>query len=147
MGTKVAINTALILVTILFGFVLHKTGKPYNTALLTIHKLATIGFVIYFTLILVNFFKTTGTGTIPLLLPVLAVLFILLLLVSGALLSLDRFQPVMLLVHRVSTIAFLALTAGIFYLFMTSSFAGRKSQAANFTTFCQPLPIEPRLVN
>jgi hypothetical protein len=50
--------------TIILGFVLHKTGKPYNNAIFTLHKLVTIGFTLFLALIVIDFLKTNESNFI-----------------------------------------------------------------------------------
>jgi hypothetical protein len=113
--TKVMINIALILITMIMGFILHKTGKPYNSALLTIHKLATLGFVIFISFVLVSYTGNYGLSVSFTAFLILAILSIIGLLVSGGMLSLDRMHFTMMWLHRIFAAGFVICIAVIFY--------------------------------
>jgi hypothetical protein len=113
--TKVIINIALILITMIMGFILHRTGRPYNSALLTIHKLATIGFVIFISFILVSYIGACGLSVSLAAFLILAVISTIALLVSGGMLSLDKMHVIMLLIHRISAAGFVVSIAAVLY--------------------------------
>lgn len=116
---KVSINLVLSVITILLGFILHRSGKPYNNVLFTFHKLATLGFIVFISFILAEYSNTDGLSGFLLIFLVLALLSAIALLVSGALLRLDKKFEAMLQVHRISTIGFAISASIIFYHFVT----------------------------
>ena len=63
--TKVLINIALILITVVIGYILHGKGRPYNSALFTVHKLASVAFIIFTAIILVSFLRNNDAGVLP----------------------------------------------------------------------------------
>jgi hypothetical protein len=110
------INIVLILITIITGFALHKTGKPYNNIRFTLHKLLTIGFVVFLSIIIVNHMKQGGIEIYHILFLAGGILAVLALLFSGGMMSLDKMQEGMLLVHRMSVILFMICLSGIIYI-------------------------------
>jgi hypothetical protein len=112
---KTLINIALVLIIIPVGFILHVKGKPYNSVLFAIHKLLTVGFIIFMAALLTQYLKVTGLNTVIIVLLCLSVIAIIGLLVSGALLSIEKLPVFMLRLHNVSCIALLLFISGIFY--------------------------------
>ena len=113
--TKILINIALTLISIVIGVILHKTSKPYNVIYLTIHKLVTIGFVIFTSMILLNYIKTNGFNTVLLDLMISVGLSLITLFISGAMLSLDKFHNTMQSIYKISTLVFLICSTSLFY--------------------------------
>lgn len=106
MELKIALNAVLVVITIVAGLFMHKMGKPYSMVVFNIHKFSTIGFVVYLAFLLFNFTKTHQIDYSSSIFVVFAAISVLALMVSGALLSLDKFFDRMLLVHRISTVSF-----------------------------------------
>jgi len=113
--TKVIINIALILITIIIGYILHRTGRPYNTALFTVHKLASLVFIIFTAIILVSFVRNNDLSVLFTSMLVVAAASIIVLLVSGGMMSLDKLHLQMMWVHRIFSGAFVISMAVIFY--------------------------------
>jgi hypothetical protein len=118
-GLKVSINMVLIVVTIVLGFILHRSGKPYNNLLFTFHKLVTLGFIIFIAFILAEYSNANGLSNLLLTFLLLAVLSTIALFVSGTMLSLEKKLEAMLQVHRISTVGFLVCASVIFFHFVT----------------------------
>jgi len=113
--TKLLINAALIVVTLIAGFFLHKAGRPWPVLWLNLHKFAMLGFVVWFTMITVRFLKHNPPGILLITALALAGISVLVLMVSGGLLSAGRLHEPMLLTHRLATLVFILTTAGVFY--------------------------------
>jgi hypothetical protein len=119
---KLLVNAVLVVLTLLAGIFIHKTGKPYNKLIFTIHKFATIGFVVFSSIILFNHVKISELGIYTSTFIILSVVSILALFVSGALLSLDKFYDRMLLIHRASTFTFIIFfVASIYSIYSTTN--------------------------
>lgn len=114
-NSKIIINSALILITIVLGAILHKTGKPYNNLLFTAHKLITLGFVVYFAIVLVNYNNLQGFNPVLIAFTVLLLLSIIILMVSGGLLSVDKMENLMQKLHRFATVGAVLGFVGIIY--------------------------------
>jgi hypothetical protein len=113
--TKVIINITLILITIVIGYILHKRGRPYNDAIFTVHKLASIAFIIFTAIILTGFVKNNSPDILFITMLVVAAASILILLVSGGMMSLDKLHLQMMWVHRIFSGTFVISIAVIFY--------------------------------
>ena len=111
---KLAVNLALVIITIVFGIIMHKSGKPYSALIFTVHKLATVAFVVYTSLVISHIIKHYNEGVLFWVLLVLALLLLIVLLVSGALVSLDKNSATMAFIHTASTWLFLADIIGLF---------------------------------
>ncbi|HPJ47023.1 MAG TPA: hypothetical protein PL017_13075 [Tenuifilaceae bacterium] len=112
---QLIINIVLIAITIIGGFVLHKKGKPYNGFIFTIHKFATIGFVAYLTVIIFKISKQVSFSLPFYVFVAIAAICVLALLISGALLSLDKLNNSMLNAHRLATIGLVVCVSLIVY--------------------------------
>jgi len=114
---KSFISAGLFLLTIVFGFILQKSGKPYSNALFTVHKLAAVGFAVYLTFFLVKFLRNTEISNLNFYLAGgMAAVFILL-LVTGALLSLDKAVGFMKVLHKVGS-GLLTIGLGVLFFRM-----------------------------
>ena len=112
---KIIGNLALVLITIVMGLILHKSGKPYNTIIFSIHKLATIAFLIFIVVIVVNHIRINGSDGIFITFLIASIISVFALMISGGLMSLDRMQGIMMIVHWISTFIFLICISGLFY--------------------------------
>jgi len=112
---KLVIIAFLILITVFAGWFLHKTGKPYNSIVFNIHKFSTIGFVVFLSVLLYGYLKTSNLELIQIISLLGAAISTVTLLASGALLSLEKFYDSMLLIHRISTGSFIVFTSLFFY--------------------------------
>lgn len=109
----------LIAVIILFilmfasGVALTRTGRPYNKAILTLHKLFSVGAIV----VTIIFFLGQDTEIVPMYLYILGGLVVLAELASGGILSLEKaaYLPV-LMAHRVFALLTLAAAGYIYYL-------------------------------
>lgn len=115
--TKIWINAALIMITIITGFLLHKSGKPYGDLLFNLHKFATIGLIVLIVMIIVAYAKNFGMKGFVLVLVSVGIISTIGLLVSGGAMSLDKNQDIMLLVHRISSAVFVVCVGLLFYTF------------------------------
>ena len=113
--TNIIINIVMVLITVIAGFTLHQTGKPYNNFYFAVHKLLTVGFAVFMTRIIVNLLKEDQFETLHYLFLVLAILSILALIFSGGMMSLNKMQEVMVQIHRYSTILFIICISGVLY--------------------------------
>ena len=107
--------------TVVSGILLSSFGRPLNSALFTVHKLVAVGTIILFAVGLINLFKTVDVRTLYLMIAAITGLLILVLVVSGALLSFDKLAlPAVLQVHRVLPLLTLASAAVSLYLLVGS---------------------------
>ena len=115
LNTKTIIDIALLLITLILGIILHKTGKPYQQLILAVHKIGTLAFGVYTILLVVHQLKLYEWDALLVVCSIIAGISLIALIASGALLSNDKQPDMMLKIHRIASAALLLSTAGIFY--------------------------------
>lgn len=115
MDLKFALPGILFALTLAFGFWLSHVGKPYNGLLLNVHKLIALGGVV---LAAIQLSKTLGSpGWLLIALLVIAVLCVIALFASGALMSAGKLNyALMLTIHRVAPVVLVVCCALALYL-------------------------------
>jgi hypothetical protein len=101
----------------IFGFWLHRSGKPYNSLLLNIHKLIALAALVLFVreMVLVN--QIAALSTLALTVGVLTVLLFVVGIITGGLVSIDKPMPAVVLgVHQVAPYLTVFSTAATLYL-------------------------------
>ena len=106
------------LLTLAFGIWLSNSGKPYNGILFNIHKLVALGAAILTAGQLFEVLKDTGIQVVPILLIVIAVVCVVALFATGALMSMDKLSyRVTLTIHRLAPlVAAIAMAATVYLL-------------------------------
>ena len=94
MNTKLIGAAVFCLLIILSGFWLSRTGKPYSTLILTIHKLIGVGAGIYLISSVYRIYKVGSISPIGLTAVVVTILFFVGLVATGGLLSSEKPMPV-----------------------------------------------------
>ncbi len=115
------ISTELpFVLAIITGIWLSNSGKPLNTTIFTIHKLIALGSVIFIAMVIRNLLKDVGINNVILILIIVAGLSVLVLFVSGALLSLGKsVNNIISTIHSVTPILTVITTAMIIYLLVS----------------------------
>ena len=110
-------------ITVLSGILLSHTGRPLNSLIFAVHKLAAVGTIILAAVSFRELYRAADAQALYPALIVLAALFFLALLVSGALLSFDKLAAQLILrVHQLAP-----LLAGGFAALVIFLLAGNKS--------------------
>jgi len=104
---KIIISSILLFLLIAAGIYIHRTGKPYHTLIFGIHKLFSVALIVILSLVFNHYLKGIDPGVFHYLLPGVMILALACLLISGGMMSLDRNQQPMLVIHRVFTGVFL----------------------------------------
>jgi hypothetical protein len=93
--TLLRIIIAIIIFIFIFlsGFWLSKSGKPFNSGILTIHKLISLGAAAFLVVTVYQVNKVSGLSTIDLVVTVVTGMSFLLTIVSGGLLSIGKSMP------------------------------------------------------
>jgi uncharacterized membrane protein len=108
------------LLIFLSGFWLNRSGKPYNGIIFNIHKLIALAAVILFVITLYRTNQMAGVSPVELVASVVTGLFILGLFVTGALLSIDKPMPAIVLqLHHITPYLALLSTAATFFLLLS----------------------------
>ena len=116
---KLIISGIAFLVIFGAGFWLHNSGKPYNMALFTLHKLVTIALIIFLALTIVKVNQVTLLNSVQVIaLAVTAFLFIAT-IATGGMLSVEKvFPPIVSILHKVLPLVTLVSTSVSFYLLL-----------------------------
>lgn len=108
----------VFILTVAFGFWLSNAGKPYNGILFNIHKLIALAGVILTVVQFAKLPQRTAPISLVALLLFLAVLCVIALFVSGALMSAGKLDyALMLTIHRISPLVLvIALGLVVYWL-------------------------------
>ena len=114
-------GAVLFLLTIGFGIWIALQGKPYGMVLFTVHKLTAIGATVLAAFFCFSILKNASTGGKVIVLVIIAVISVIALLATGALMSINN-DPVALylrIIHSISSIS-LAISGGGAIFFLTN---------------------------
>ena len=107
----------VLLLALASGFWLSNAGKPLNSIIFNIHKLIALGAVIVITIRIVNVAKSTELAGLLLGVIVLAVMSVLALFTTGAMMSIGKVNyNLMLTIHRAGLFLIIAAFASMLYL-------------------------------
>ncbi len=110
-GMKILLYVVLMFSTLLAGFLMSRGGKPYGTLVFTLHKLLAIGGLVFMILLLSAYLKDTQGNGFILTLIIIGGLSFAGILVSGGMMSLDKQQHIMEILHKASTVGYVTATA------------------------------------
>ncbi len=118
--SKLIVSGILILLMIITGILLTRSGKPYGTGLVTLHKLFSIAALVVVILAFVQQMKAAPNPLWTYLAILAGVLFIAA-IASGAFLTAEKTMPGWVsLVHKLSTPAIILVIGFTFYKFLNS---------------------------
>lgn len=101
------------------GILLWRSGKPYSTALITIHKLVGIGAGVWLGVMV---YRAAPLGPVAIAAIAVTVLLFLILVATGGLLSIDRPMPIVVRrLHQVVPVLAVLVTAGMLYLLLSGT--------------------------
>jgi hypothetical protein len=116
---RIIITAVIFLVIFLGGYILTHLGKSYSKILLSIHKLAALGVVVYLGIAIYQLRRTITFTLLQITSMVVTGVCLLVLFITGALLSLDKAMPSFIrIVHHVVPYVTLIAAAATFYLLM-----------------------------
>jgi hypothetical protein len=105
------------LLTLVFGFWLSHSGKPYNGILFNVHKLIALGAVVATVIQLSSLLQSANALALIIVVLVVAVTSVVALFASGALMSMDKLDYALVLtVHRVAPVLLVIAMALVIYL-------------------------------
>jgi hypothetical protein len=97
------LGAVLFLVAIFVsGFVLRGAGRPYNSALLTVHKLIALAAAVLFIITVVQINKASGLSTLELAMTIVTGILLLGAIVSGGLSSISTMPIILVRVHQIT---------------------------------------------
>ncbi len=115
---RITITAILFLISAGSGFWLHAVGRPLNTPVFTIHKLTALAMIVLAVMYTLELLKTADASAGLIVLTVLAGVAVLILLVTGGLLSFDNLvNPPLFYFHNVGALLTLLLIGTLFYKF------------------------------
>jgi hypothetical protein len=107
--------SAILATIVVTGFILHRYPVPYPWMLFNLHKLLTVGLIVYFTIKQIHLVKQIpGHWSLNTYLIITAV-FCIALLVTGAFLSQGKKQVPLLIVHKIASLALIVSIALMTY--------------------------------
>jgi hypothetical protein len=115
--SQFTLPSVVLLLTLVFGFWLSHSGKPYNGILFNIHKLLALGAVVVAVIQLSKTLPSADSLAFVVVLLALAVTSVVALFASGALMSMAKLDYALVLtVHRVAPVLLVIAMALVIYL-------------------------------
>lgn len=115
---KFVLPGIVLVLTVIFGFWLSRTGKPYNGILFNVHKLIALGAVILIAAQSYNAYREIQAQALLIVCAIAAALCVAALFATGAFMSAEKFDhAVMLTIHRIALVPVLIALASAIYLF------------------------------
>lgn len=112
LSLKLAISVVLLLIVLISGRILYKTGEPYSQIIFTVHKLTTIGLIV----LMANVNKIQPLSAIMLLIISIAVLLLFIILVTGGILGAGKQKVGLPFIHMLSSVGFTVLIAAVLWM-------------------------------
>jgi hypothetical protein len=104
------------------GYLLTRSGKPYNGLLFNVHKLVALAAVVLYVVVLVRTGRATALSAVQVVVGVVTGVLFLGLFVTGALVSIDKPMPaIVAVVHHILPYLAVCSTAVTLYLLMPRS--------------------------
>jgi hypothetical protein len=121
MSTNVQVAGVTLAVVLIFvsGLLLWRWGKPYNTALITLHKLAGLGAGVLLVIIVRQAHQASPLGPAGVMAVAATLLLFVVTVAAGGLLSVDRPAPALVRrLHQVVPVLAVLSTAGLLVLLL-----------------------------
>jgi hypothetical protein len=117
-GKWIIVGFGMLLVMVL-GYFLTRSGKPYPVLLLTVHKLIPVAVVVFLITTLIRTNQETSLSVYLWITAVLTIVFYVSMFVTGALVSLKKEMPAFVYsLHHILSYCSLAATATTAYLLL-----------------------------
>ena len=117
---QIILPAALMLLTLASGLWLSKSGRPYSTGIMTVHKLIALATCVFAGITLVTLIKTGDPQTLIIGLIILAGLSAVALFATGAMMSIEKtLRPAWRMIHRVAPFLLTGSAAASIWLLMT----------------------------
>jgi len=111
--TRILIIGLLYLLIFASGFWLSKSGKPFNTIVLTIHKLISLAVLVLLIIIIYRFHEGAKLGAVELAFTLVMSLFFLSTIISGGFLSTGKSLPAAIRIVHLTTSILTVLTGAV----------------------------------
>ena len=117
MLVRMIVTGLLFLIIFATGIVLSKSEQPYSVAVLTLHKLISLGALIFLSVFLYRLDQNVGLGSTLLTLGIIAGFVFVVAIISGGLLSTEKALPIGInRLHQIFSVLTLFSTIAVFYL-------------------------------
>ena len=118
---RVAAAALLLVLVVLSGLWVRRSGKPYSTAPFTIHKLVGLAAGVIMAVIVYQASQVAPLGTLEIASVAVTVLLFSAIVAAGGLLSVEKPMPVLVLrLHQILPVLALLSTAGTLYFLLCS---------------------------
>ncbi len=118
--SEVIISAVLMLIIIVLGVMMHKSGKPYKASISLIHKIASVLLVVLLVYIFMGNQGELEVNLFLLVLLVMAFVSTVALFISGAFLSTKETSPTMVWLHRIGSVGLVISLLLAFYFIMVN---------------------------
>ena len=116
---KICVTVVGFVLIFITGYLLSKTGQPFNAVVLTLHKLLSIALIAYLILNVMRISKIAPLGQAAWIACIAVGVFFLLTIATGGWLSAVKTMPaVVQLLHKVLSVLTVISTAVAFYLLL-----------------------------
>ncbi len=116
---KIVLTGIAFLLLFVFGYALSRTGKPYHMFVFTVHKLITVGIIVYLAMTIYKMNQLSPLSPIQITVIVLTGLFFVATMATGALLSMDKVFPEFVhKLHKITPYLTLLSTSTTLYLLL-----------------------------
>jgi hypothetical protein len=119
MTLRIIISGMLIVLLFVTGIFLTRTGKPYHVLVLAIHKIVTVALIVLMFMLIVPAIMQAVIPIVHLVVAAFLALGLIGMIASGGMMSLDKYQGVMLWIHRVSVAVFLLCFLDLMYVLLS----------------------------
>jgi hypothetical protein len=119
MNNKFIFTGIFFIFIILSGFWLSRTGRPINTIILTIHKLISLGAVVYLGITVYRIQQATPLTPVEIAACAVTLLFFIVMFATGGLLSTTKTMPaVVLKIHQIMPVIVILSSSASLYLLL-----------------------------
>jgi len=119
MTTKITLSSVLFLCAVATGIWLNKMGAPYKPLAFNLHKFIVLALIVFTVIIVKNVFKSYDLNSQLWITIISGAIFMLLLFVSGGILSVKQnAQFILVAIHTISSIMLSISLGGFFYLIL-----------------------------
>jgi hypothetical protein len=117
MNQKLLFAGLFLLFIILSGFWLSRTGRPLSVLILTIHKLISLGAIVFLAITVYRIHQAAPLNPLQLGVSVLTLLFFITLFATGGMLSTAKTMPAVILkIHQITPYLVVLSTSATLYL-------------------------------
>lgn len=116
---RIIISGFLIVLLIVSGIFLHRTGKPYHVLIFALHKIITVALTVLLFLLVLPGIRQAVFPVVHLVVAAFLAIGLIGMIASGGMMSLDKYQGVMQWIHRVSVAVFLLCFSDLMYVLLS----------------------------